>query len=340
MQEYCYRSTRKDATRALLKLVANNLGIVYMKEGSRTRTTATSLFKRKPLKRRYLPHDPNMILDDTMDEQPITAEALNLHPFKNQPNIVVTAGLTGSAEEACSSGFHSVSSTSTSPVNINHENQVKPAEPEELKKRQTQLNSILLRMEKENAAVLERLTTLQESRNKIKPVSAETPSATEVAAAVKPVVETTETTLSQQQPESLSQPIDSCVAMQTQLNRLKLLMEGLFGCPAPAEDGSETPLRSKKQIIDHRQSILMELQNSLNEPSLIESTPMVSATHMKNQRNIQASMNQFQRKKLSRLALDNNFSPIVFQVQYLGFYSNERGGGNCEAISDGTGVSL
>ena len=97
--------------------------------------------------------------------------------------------------------------------------------------------------------------------------------------------------------------------MQAQLNRLKLLMEGLFGYPE-VENGCETPLRSKKQIIDHRQNILMELQNSLNDPSLIESTPLVTQTQLKNNKNV----TQFQLKKLSRLALDSNFSPIAFQV--------------------------
>ena len=63
-------------------------------------------------------------------------------------------------------------------------------------------------------------------------------------------------------------------------------------------DGNETPLRSKKQIIDHRQSILMELQNSLNDPSLIESTPLVTTTQVKTNRcNVVAVANhQFHKK--------------------------------------------
>ena len=49
------------------------------------------MFKKK--RKRYLPHDPNMILertiaDDTIDEQPVTVEALNL-----QPPIVVEEGM-------------------------------------------------------------------------------------------------------------------------------------------------------------------------------------------------------------------------------------------------------
>ena len=108
--------------------------------------------------------------------------------------------------------------------------------------------------------------------------------------------------------------------MQAQLNRLKLLMEGLFGYDPEIENGCETPLRSKKQIIDQRQNILMELQNSLNEPSLIESTPLVTQTQLKNNKNV----TQFQLKKLSRLALDSNFSPIAFQV-YIDFVLIESG---------------
>ena len=95
-------------------------------------------------------------------------------------------------------------------------------------------------------------------------------------------------------------------------------MGGLFEFESTEEElnGNETPLRSKKQIVDHRQSILMELQNSLNDPSLIESTPLVTTTHVKSNRNnvVAVANHQFHKKKLSRLALDNNFSPIVFHV--------------------------
>ena len=98
IQEYCYKSTKKEATSALLNLVANNLGL---SKTSRSR----SLFKKKERKRRYLPHDPEMVLEqtvnETIDEQPVTVEALNLHPMI-QKNLV-------SAETPCSSGFHSVS---------------------------------------------------------------------------------------------------------------------------------------------------------------------------------------------------------------------------------------
>ena len=148
IQEYCYKSTKKEATRALLKLVANNLGL---SKTSRSR----SLFKKKERKRRYLPHDPEMVLEqtvnETIDEQPVTVEALNLHPMI-QKNLV-------SAETPCSSGFHSVSSTSNSPV---QQGAAKLDNDEKQK-----FNSILQVIEKENTAVLERLTSLQASRNKI-----------------------------------------------------------------------------------------------------------------------------------------------------------------------------
>ena len=278
MQEYCYKSTKKEATRALLKLVANNLGL---SKTSRSR----SLFKKKERKRRYLPHDPEMVLEqtvnETIDEQPVTVEALNLHPMI-QKNLV-------SAETPCSSGFHSVSSTSNSPVQQNSGNAGSAAKLDNEEKQK--FNSILQVIEKENTAVLERLTSLQASRNKIERDEVQ--------------IKKSSQPMESNPTESLTQPIDSCVAMQAQLNRLKLLMEGLFGCP-DLENGCETPLRSKKQIIDQRQTILMELQNSLNEPSLIESTPLVTQTQLKNNKNV----TQFQLKKLSRLALDSNFSPI------------------------------
>ena len=105
-------------------------------------------------------------------------------------------------------------------------------------------------------------------------------------------------------------------------------MEGLFGYPET--EGSETPMRSKKQIVDQRQSILLEIQNSLTEPSMVESTPMITALQLKNHKNLQIQ----QKKKLSRIALDNNFSPIVFKVLFsknrlraswigIFFYSNQ-----------------
>ena len=276
MQEYCYKSTRKEATRALLKVVLNNL-------------KDKKIFKRRKFRKRYLPHDPNMILESTIInestimEQPVTIEALNL-----PPNLAMEQ-----VEACCSSGFHSVSSTSQSPVQN---------EKNDFKERQTQFNSILQTIEKENSAVLERLTSLQASRNKIESnIHGNGPKANVIIPEACPESES----------ESLTQPIENCVAMQAQLNRLKLLIGGLFEFEENLDDdGSETPLRSKKQIVDHRQSILMELQNSLNDPSLIESTPVVAASQLKNA----AANHQFLKKKLSRLALDNNFSPIVYQV--------------------------
>ena len=72
MQEFTYKSTRKEATRALLKVVANNFKNNKIFRGNKFRT-------------RYLPHDPQMILEntlnETMDEQPVTVEALNLPPL-------------------------------------------------------------------------------------------------------------------------------------------------------------------------------------------------------------------------------------------------------------------
>ena len=66
-------------------------------------------------------------------------------------------------------------------------------------------------IEKENTAVLERLTSLQASRNKIESnIQKEKPSH---------YSNEPETVAVADNQESLSQPIDSCVAMQAQLNR-------------------------------------------------------------------------------------------------------------------------
>ena len=104
--------------------------------------------------------------------------------------------------EACSSGFHSVSSNSQSPV-------IQNEKKSDLKEQKTQFNSILMTIEKENTAVLERLTSLQASRNKIESNIQQKQSYSNEPEAVAVA----------DNQESLSQPIDSCVAMQAQLNR-------------------------------------------------------------------------------------------------------------------------
>ena len=72
MQEFTYKSTRKEATRALLKVVVNNF-------------KNNKIFKRNKFRFRYLPHDPQMVLEntfnETIDELPVTVEALNLPPI-------------------------------------------------------------------------------------------------------------------------------------------------------------------------------------------------------------------------------------------------------------------
>ena len=74
MQEFTYKSTRKEATRALLKVVVNNF-------------KNKKIFKRSKFRARYLPHDPKMVLEntfnETVDEQPMTVEALNFPPIPN-----------------------------------------------------------------------------------------------------------------------------------------------------------------------------------------------------------------------------------------------------------------
>ena len=84
---------------------------------------------------------------------------MNLHPMLAQ-NLAQL-----NAETPCSSGFHSVSSSSNSPVQNQNGSSAKI--DEDTKEKQTQLNSILQVIEKENVKVLERLTSLQASRNKI-----------------------------------------------------------------------------------------------------------------------------------------------------------------------------
>ena len=107
-------------------------------------------------------------------------------------------------EQACSSGFHSVSSNSQSPIIQNDK------KSSDLKEQKTQFDSILMTIEKENTAVLERLTSLQASRNKIESnIQQKSPSHSNNEVEIVEI----------ENQASLLQPIDSCVAMQAQLNR-------------------------------------------------------------------------------------------------------------------------
>ena len=80
MQEYCNRGTRKDATKALLKLISNHLSLKKRREEKKKRRKAKQLQsnKCKELKenknimkhtknshgQRYLPHDPRLETED------------------------------------------------------------------------------------------------------------------------------------------------------------------------------------------------------------------------------------------------------------------------------------
>ena len=81
MQEYCTRGTRKDATKALLKLLSNHLSLKKRREEKKKRRNAKLLRsnKSKELKenkfnmkntknshdQRYLPHDPRLETEDS-----------------------------------------------------------------------------------------------------------------------------------------------------------------------------------------------------------------------------------------------------------------------------------
>ena len=72
MQDFTYKSTQKKTTRVLSKVVVNNF-------------KNNKIFKRNKFRFRYLPHDPQMVLEntfnETIDELPVTVEALNLPPI-------------------------------------------------------------------------------------------------------------------------------------------------------------------------------------------------------------------------------------------------------------------
>ena len=76
MQEYCTRGTRKDATKALFKVLTNQISIKKRRQDKRNRRRAKQLYAKPPeavkelqpkmetnklaRQQRYLLHDPNL----------------------------------------------------------------------------------------------------------------------------------------------------------------------------------------------------------------------------------------------------------------------------------------
>ena len=86
MQEYCTKGTRRDATKALLKVLSNHLSLSNRRNEKKNKRRAKQLasnLSKKQLKeqkaqtktvklsrgQRYLPHEPNLEMNDLENEK-------------------------------------------------------------------------------------------------------------------------------------------------------------------------------------------------------------------------------------------------------------------------------
>lgn len=213
MQEYCYRGSRKDATKAFIKLLVNNVR------------------KRKisNVRQRYL-----------------------------CPDHDIGDGIHSGDEN--SSGFHSEVSSSVgsseqeqkqqqleNPLDHTVVRQEKNGQIV-ISQQQEMFNSIVLHMENHNKQMMQKLKKMESE-------------------------------------EVTSVEVDDCVKLQIQLNKLKSLMDNIFGGPG--------------HVIAQKQQAA--IQNSLSDPShdMIESTPVVK---------------QGRRSGVLLPPVDKNLSPITAVV--------------------------
>ena len=290
MREYCFRSTKRDATKAWIRLIINN--IVYV--GRRSATSRNS-------KKRFLPHDPR--LDN---RTPATASSsATSEPAKRR--FKVDGGSVGKddvdgMEDDDSSGFDSaVSSNQDCGAAVNAypcespAARAKPVFANNLNRKnpEAEFNAIMQHLEMNNAQMIDKLKMLEKMQQK--PDFADPSGVTNI---------------------SLNQPLRNCQSIQNQLDKLKDLMESVFSMATDnrpsnaANSAGQGNDRRNNQITKIRNSVVLEM-NSLNDPSfVIESTPVVGGTN----NNLNNNKTGLKNKKMSRLAMDNNFSPIVFHI--------------------------
>ena len=313
MQEYCYRGTRKDATKAILKLIVNNLTFIQRKRAL------------KRAKKRYLPNDTSKMTNgygkenlahkghDEVDNKSAdfsSAEQLrNINSLSEKKSRHADKGFeTDNDSDEGSSGFDSApgaASCNGDEVKIDNEvdattivrqdgqhlfiGQHLDEGHQQIFHKQKELDSIIVHLEEQNAEMRNKLKHLEDKKKN-----------------------------SNSNNVTFSQPLDSCHAIQEQLDKLKQLMDNSFKVQqldnVSDEKKSQVANKAKNQLNQLRKSIYLEM-HSINEPGqqmMIESTPVVKQNE--NNVNINTAVATTSTKKqLTLMALDKNFSPIIFR---------------------------
>lgn len=240
MQEYCYRSSKKDATKALMKLLMNNL---RRRKLSHMRQRYTS-----PLK------NPHGEAKDKMSEKN-SDDSSGFHSSSSSDIDVPDHGNRNKAKASRTKACEGGESVTVDP-DLDH-TVVRQEGDQIVSQHQKMFNSIVLHMEEHNNAILEKCKG------------------------------------SQQSPRTLSKaPLDNCVSMQVQLNRLKSLMDSIFGS-VPTHSTYGKP------------SLILP---SLGDPSLIESTPVMKTGRRSDLFNV-----------------ERNFSPIILGTHLPGIENYASG---------------
>ena len=258
MREYCFRSSKRDTTKAWIRLIINNLVFVGRRSAS-----------DRNAKKRFLPHDPRLDKQSSSTSEPAKRR------MKVDNNLAGKEEVDG-MEDDDSSGFDSAVSSNQEcgavsngipcespaarmkPVfnNLNRNNQ------------EAEFNAILQHLEMNNAQMLDKLKMFEKLQQNRNPVSYEQQADPSGVTNI-----------------SLNQPLRNCQSIQQQLDRLKELMESVFTLAnenKPPNAANPADSRRNNQISKIRNSVVLEM-NSLNEPSfMIESTPVVNAAAANN----------------------------------------------------------
>ena len=121
MQEYCNRGTKRDATKAMLKLLANNLSLSKRRKERQNKRRAKQALSSKSssnqlngnqrqnkcskvsFPQRYLPHNPQYEIGDTHSKNTNNGKE-EMETFKkpeNAPNKKVNVSFLGNSNSIC-----------------------------------------------------------------------------------------------------------------------------------------------------------------------------------------------------------------------------------------------
>ena len=332
IQEYCTRGTRRDETRALLKVLSNHLSLAKRRKEKRNIRRAKQLssnssknqLKEKQVQtktskitqsQRYLPHDPKLEKEASTNEKGIEKAE---NTFKVPESVVdgvteedgaaSTTILRQEGNAIIATDHHiNISSVNKETVDRNrgaeHEQQAKL------------FNSIVIHLEEQNHQIMKKLQLLQ---------SQQINTAIEQEKSLQGIQ-----SFVHQQP-----PLDSCQNMQHQLQRLKGLVDNIFGANVSMQSQAQECVKisshenpdtcdSKKlnsvSVAEggkERQSHDLTVNSSKRETSihpnlLVESTPLCNYQRSAHLNKLREDNNCASQKLLSRSTIHNEFSPII-----------------------------